>query len=151
MAHIKQNPNDWRTGFEAGFAAAKEQAAKLARMYADERASVSSEKLQLDPGRHKPNGLREASIRWVAETAGHNSAIFIAASIEAMQPPGTALPIEKIAAGFPTDGDCPESGALALAEYGARGRAEDRWDLMMTKYFRDANLPGDDVCLAAPV
>jgi hypothetical protein len=103
--------------WEAGYQAAKVQAAKLARLYSDELKSMSSENAQLDPERHKSgDGMGVAAKRFRAETTAIGAAVFIAASIDAMQPLGVNLPIEQIAAGFPTDGDSPEYGAQFLAE-----------------------------------
>jgi hypothetical protein len=103
--------------WEAGYQAAKVQAVKLARLYFDELNSISSENFTLDPERYKSgDGMRVAAKRFRAETTASDAAIFIAASINAMQPLGVNPPIEKIAAGFPTDGDSPEYGARFLAE-----------------------------------
>lgn len=108
---MTQNP-DW----QAGFNACKKQAAELVRLYSSVLDLKFSDDLQLDPERHKAGGLLASRKRWIAATMhpSHSALTFIAAAIKAMPPPGP-LPIEKIAMGFPTEGDDPEYGAEFLA------------------------------------
>jgi hypothetical protein len=104
--------DDWDHGYQA----AKAQAAGLARLRSKELDAISSESFQLDPGRHKSRvGMVAAVKQLTSEILARDTATYIAYSIEAMQPLET-LSIEKIATGFPTDGDCPEYGALSIAE-----------------------------------